>query len=118
MSADPNWSTLVDAATLAATLQHPQLRLLDARAAPPTAPDPDAAGKAYAQGHLPARITPISTTIWPTCRDRRTGGTRCRTARHSPNVWANGVSIHTARWWSTTRAMAAWRPHARGGCCG
>lgn len=53
MSADPNWSTLVDAATLAATLQHPQLRLLDARAAPPTAPDPDAAGKAYAQGHLP-----------------------------------------------------------------
>ncbi|HHZ21933.1 TPA: sulfurtransferase [Xanthomonas vasicola pv. zeae] len=53
MSVDPNWSTLVDAATLAAMLQHPQLRLLDARAAPPTAPDPDAARRAYAQGHLP-----------------------------------------------------------------
>ncbi|KHL60653.1 sulfurtransferase [Xanthomonas perforans] len=53
MSADPNWTTLVDAATLSAALQHPQLRLLDARAAPPTAPDPHAARKAYAQGHLP-----------------------------------------------------------------
>ncbi|KQR18119.1 MULTISPECIES: sulfurtransferase [Xanthomonas] len=53
MSADPNWTTLVDSATLAAALPHPQLRLLDARAAPPTAPDPQAARKAYAQGHLP-----------------------------------------------------------------
>ncbi|WP_115561774.1 sulfurtransferase [Xanthomonas arboricola] len=53
MSVDPNWTTLVDSATLAAALPHPQLRLLDARAAPPTAPDPQAARKAYAQGHLP-----------------------------------------------------------------
>ncbi|KLD70250.1 sulfurtransferase [Xanthomonas pisi] len=53
MSADPNWTTLVDSATLASALTHPQLRLLDARAAPPTAPDPQAARKAYAQGHLP-----------------------------------------------------------------
>ncbi|MFY0447730.1 sulfurtransferase [Xanthomonas codiaei] len=53
MSAEPNWTTLVDTATLAGALSHPQLRLLDARAAPPTAPDPDAARKAYAQGHLP-----------------------------------------------------------------
>ncbi|KQQ84455.1 sulfurtransferase [Xanthomonas sp. Leaf131] len=53
MSANPDWTTLVDRATLAAALQHPQLRLLDARAAPPTAPDPDAARNAYAQGHLP-----------------------------------------------------------------
>lgn len=53
MTAEPHWITLVDSATLAAALPHPQLRLLDARAAPPTAPDPDAARKAYAQGHLP-----------------------------------------------------------------
>ncbi len=53
MSTDPNWNTLVDSATLAEALTHPQLRLLDARAAPPTAPDPQAARKAYAQGHLP-----------------------------------------------------------------
>lgn len=53
MSADPNWTTLVDSAALAAVLGHPQLRLLDARAAPPTAPDPAAARMAYAQGHLP-----------------------------------------------------------------
>ncbi|CAD0340893.1 sulfurtransferase [Xanthomonas hortorum] len=52
MSVDPDWTTLVDSATLAAALHHPQLRLLDARAAPPTAPDPDAARNAYAQGHL------------------------------------------------------------------
>ncbi|MBB4129563.1 sulfurtransferase [Xanthomonas sp. 3075] len=53
MRTELNWTTLVDSTTLAAALQHPQLRLLDARAAPPTAPDPDAARKAYAQGHLP-----------------------------------------------------------------
>jgi len=53
VNADPNWTTLVDAPTLSATLQHPQLRLLDARAALPFAPDPDAARKAYVQGHLP-----------------------------------------------------------------
>ncbi|WP_311238743.1 MULTISPECIES: sulfurtransferase [unclassified Xanthomonas] len=53
MSANPNWTTLVDSATLAAALPHPQLRLLDARTTPPTAPDPQAARKAYAQGHLP-----------------------------------------------------------------
>ncbi|MFA0923050.1 sulfurtransferase [Xanthomonas fragariae] len=54
MSADPTWTTLVDSATLASMLQHPHMRLLDARAAPPTAPDQDAARKAYAQGHLPS----------------------------------------------------------------
>ncbi|PPU78769.1 MULTISPECIES: sulfurtransferase [Xanthomonas] len=53
MNSEPNWTTLVDGATLADALSHPQLRLLDARAAPPTAPDPGAARKAYAQGHLP-----------------------------------------------------------------
>lgn len=117
MSADPNWTTLVDAAVLAAALQHPQLRLLDARAAPPTAPDPHAARKAYAQGICPARTTPISTKTLQLFRGRRRGGTRCRTARHSPNVWANGASIRTPRSLSTTRPMAAWRLRARGGCC-
>ncbi|WDL55939.1 sulfurtransferase [Xanthomonas campestris] len=53
MSAEPDWTTLVDSATLAAALQHPRLRLLDARAAPPTVPDPGAAQRDYAQGHLP-----------------------------------------------------------------
>ncbi|MCC4606328.1 sulfurtransferase [Xanthomonas campestris pv. zinniae] len=53
MSVDPNWTTLVGVSTLASTLAHPQVRVLDARAAPPTAPDPEAARKAYAQGHLP-----------------------------------------------------------------
>ncbi|KAB7765268.1 sulfurtransferase [Xanthomonas maliensis] len=53
MSADPEWTTLVDTTQLAAALRHPRLRLLDARAAPPTAPDPDAARQAYAQAHLP-----------------------------------------------------------------
>lgn len=117
MSADPNWTTLVDAAVLAAALQHPQLRLLDARAAPPTAPDPHAARKAYAQGHLPgAYYADLDQDLAALSRPAQ-GGTRCRTARHSPNVWANGASIRTPRSLSTTRPMAAWRLRARGGCC-
>lgn len=117
MSVDPDWTTLVDSATLAAALHHPQLRLLDARAAPPTAPDPDAARNAYAQGHLPgAHYADLNDDLADLSRPGQ-GGIRCRTARPSPSGWANGVSIRTVRSWSTTLPTAAWPPRVRGGCC-
>lgn len=45
-----SWTTLVDATTLQANLQDPQLRLLDARF---VLSDPTAGAQAYAQSHLP-----------------------------------------------------------------
>lgn len=116
MSADPNWTTLVDAAVLAAALQHPQLRLLDARAATDRA-RPARSAQGVRAGHLPgAYYADLDQDLAALSRPAQ-GGTRCRTARHSPNVWANGASIRTPRSLSTTRPMAAWRLRARGGCC-
>lgn len=117
MSAEPDWTTLVDSATLAAALQRPQLRLLDARAAPPTAPDPGAAQRDYAQGHLPdAHFADLHDALADVALGK--GVIRCRTVMSSRPSSAAGGSRPTARWWSMTRPMAAWRPHGRGGCCG
>ena len=48
-----DWTTLVDAPTLAADLQNPELRLVDARAA---LADPDAGRRAFAESHLPGAV--------------------------------------------------------------
>jgi len=48
-----HWTTLVDVATLAARLDDPQLRLLDARA---VLTDPAAGAAAYAVSHLPGAV--------------------------------------------------------------
>ena len=47
------WTTLVDAPTLAAAVQNPELRLVDARAA---LADPDAGRRAFAESHLPGAV--------------------------------------------------------------
>lgn len=48
-----DWTTLVDASTLAAALQNPELRLVDARAA---LADADAGRRAFAESHLPGAV--------------------------------------------------------------
>jgi len=48
-----DWTTLVDASTLAAELQNPELRLVDARAA---LGDADAGRRAFAESHLPGAV--------------------------------------------------------------
>lgn len=48
-----NWTTLVDGPTLAARLDDPELRLLDARA---VLGDPAAGAAAYARSHLPGAV--------------------------------------------------------------
>ncbi|MBB5943062.1 sulfurtransferase [Xanthomonas sp. 3307] len=55
----PAWHTLVEAPTLAAALDDPDLRLVDARFAPAALLDPSAAAAAraaYAQSHLPGAV--------------------------------------------------------------
>jgi len=55
----PDWPCLVDAPTLAAALDHPDLRLVDARFAAAALADPraaQAARQAYAQSHLPGAV--------------------------------------------------------------
>ncbi|WP_369944121.1 sulfurtransferase [Xanthomonas medicagonis] len=55
----PDWPCLVDAPTLAAALDHPDLRLVDARFAAAALADPQAAQaarQAYAQSHLPGAV--------------------------------------------------------------
>lgn len=51
-----NWTTLVDAAALAAALDDPALRILDARATAAVAKGPSLAAAAYAQAHLPGAL--------------------------------------------------------------
>jgi len=48
-----DWTTLVDASSLAGSLHDPMLRLVDARAA---LADPDAGRRAFAESHLPGAV--------------------------------------------------------------
>lgn len=50
------WTTVVQPETLAAALDDPQLRIVDARFAPATVDDPDFGRRGHAESHLPGAV--------------------------------------------------------------